>query len=206
MELLLASANRKKLAELERMLAPLGIGLLTPADVGGLAAVEEDRATFAENARKKSTAAALATGRWCLADDSGLEVEALGGEPGARSARFPGEPFDHAANNALLLQKLAGVPESRRGARFVCALSLSRPDGSSAAVLEGTAAGRILFAPRGDGDFGYDPLFQFAEDGLAQTGRTFAELRPEEKAAVSHRGRALRLLLARLPEILRGAE
>jgi XTP/dITP diphosphohydrolase len=200
-ELLLASHNAKKHAELSAMLAPLGVRVLLPRDVGGLADVVEDQPTFRGNAAKKAIASARSSGRWALADDSGLEVDALGGAPGVQSARFAGRHGDDAANNALLLERLAAVPEVRRTARFVCALALARPDGSLALEVEGEARGRILFSPRGDGDFGYDPLFLFTEPGHAQTGRGFAELGPAEKAEVSHRGRALRRLVQRLREL-----
>src|SRR5262245_39726664 len=205
MRILIATQNPKKRRELEHLLAPLAIEIVTPADVGGLPPVDEDQPTFALNAAKKAASAARASGEWTLADDSGLEVEALGGAPGVRSARWAGEPAVDARNNAKLLRELAGVPDERRGARFVCALALARPDGTLALEVSGEARGRILDAPRGDGDFGYDPLFLFTEPGFAQTGMGFAELTGVEKSAVSHRGRALRALLARLPEALASA-
>jgi len=203
-ELLLASNNAKKRAELEGLLAPLGVAVRTPADMGGLPEVEEDRPDFRGNAAKKARSAARTTGRWSLADDSGLEVDRLGGAPGVQSARFAGAHGDDAANNARLLRELEGVPAAERGARFVCALALCAPDGEVVLECEGTARGRILEAPRGDGDFGYDPLFLFSEPGFPQTGRGFAELSPAEKSAVSHRGRALRELARRLPAIVPG--
>jgi XTP/dITP diphosphohydrolase len=201
MKLLLASNNKKKHAELARMLAPLDVEVVLPREVGGIPEVVEDAPTFRDNAAKKAISAARASGLWSLADDSGLEVEHLGGAPGVHSARFAGAHGDDAANNALLLAKLAGVPDERRGARFVCALALARPDGSIALEMQGSASGRILHTPRGDGDFGYDPLFLFTEPGFAQTGRGFAELAPDEKAEISHRGRALRELARRLPQL-----
>jgi XTP/dITP diphosphohydrolase len=200
---LLASSNVKKRAELEALLAPHGFELLVPADVGGLAHVEEDQPTFVANACKKAAAAARERRLWSLADDSGLEVAHLGGAPGVRSARYAGERADDEANRAKLLAALAEVPSESRAARFVCALALARPDGSIAATIEASAHGRILAAPRGERGFGYDPLFLFTEAGCAETGKAFAELSPEEKAAVSHRGRALRELVRRLPSIVR---
>lgn len=202
MKLLIASTNRKKLAELRALLGHLELELLTPEDVGGLDPVVEDQPTFAGNAVKKACAAALQTHLWALADDSGLEVESLGGAPGVRSARFAGEPADDARNNAELLRRLAGTPPAKRAARFVCVLALARPDGALAETFEGTAAGRILEAPRGDGDFGYDPLFLFTEPDQPGRGRTFAELAPAAKSAVSHRGRALSALLLALPTLI----
>jgi XTP/dITP diphosphohydrolase len=202
-EILLATGNRKKMAELRALLAPLGVDLLGPSDVGGLPDVEETELTFAGNARKKARAAALAAARWSLADDSGLEVDALGGLPGVRSARFAGLHGDDAANNRLLLQRLAGVPLERRSARFVCAIALADPRGEIDFEAQGSARGRILEAEWGRRDFGYDPLFLFTEEGEAASGRSFAELSPEEKAAVSHRGRALRQLVHHLSQRIR---
>lgn len=202
--LLLASDNPKKRAELMALLEGRGVELLTPRDIGGLPAVEEDAPTFADNAAKKARAAALASKLWCLADDSGLEVEALGGAPGVHSARYAGIHGDDARNNARLLEQLRPFSSEQRGARFVCSLALARPDGEIALAVEGTACGRILGAPRGTRDFGYDPLFLFTEPGFAETGRGFAELEPAEKARVSHRGRAIRMLLERWPLELSG--
>lgn len=203
--ILVASGNRKKLAELQRRLAHLGVALVVPSQVGGIPETVEDEDTFAGNARKKAREAALARGMWTLADDSGLEVEALGGAPGVYSARYAGVHGDDARNNALLLERMVELPASRRGARFVCALALARPDGSIALEVQGEARGRILFEPRGAHDFGYDPLFLFTEPDLPQTGRGFAELEPDEKDAVSHRGRALDQLARLLPGLLREA-
>ena len=168
--------------------------MLSPFDVGGLPEVEEDGLTFAANAEKKAISAATVSGRWALADDSGLEVDHLGGAPGVHSARFAGTHGDDEANNLRLLKELEEVEDGDRGARFTCALALARPDGWIAARFEGTARGRILRERRGSRDFGYDPYFLFTEEGYPQTGRGFAELDPEEKSAVSHRGRALAAL------------
>ena len=202
LKLLVASSNAKKLRELTAQLQHVDVTLVTPQDIGGLPEVEEDQDTFRGNAAKKAVSAACASGLWTLADDSGLEVEALNGAPGVMSARFGGAHGDDAANNSLLLEKLSGLPFSRRNARFVCALALARPDGSLALEIEGTALGRILDSPRGTHDFGYDPLFLFIEKGYAETDRVFAELEPHEKARVSHRGRALREFAQRLPGVL----
>lgn len=201
MRLLLASGNAKKLREIALVLEGLGVELVRPADVGGLADVVEDAPTFAGNAAKKAIAGARAKSMWTLADDSGLEVDALGGAPGVHSARFAGAHGDDEANNRLLLARLAGVPAERRGARFVCALALARPDGTLAAEIEGHARGTIVDARRGTHDFGYDPYFVFTEPGFAATGKGFAELEPHEKALVSHRGRALRDLANVLREL-----
>lgn len=198
MKILLATGNKKKRAEFERMFAPLGVELLPACE---LPDTLEDQPDFAGNARKKAREAALAEGVWALADDSGLSVDALGGAPGVNSARFAGTHGDDAANNRKLLAELEGRAPAERGAHFTCALCLCRPDGTPAIEVEGRAHGRILEAPRGDNDFGYDPLFLFTEEGFSTTGRGFAELTGAEKARVSHRGRALALLAERLGEL-----
>jgi XTP/dITP diphosphohydrolase len=194
LELLIASGNPKKIVEIELYLKVAGVRVLSPFDVGGLPEVEEDGLTFAANAEKKAISAATVSGRWALADDSGLEVDHLGGAPGVHSARFAGTHGDDEANNLRLLKELEEVEDGDRGARFTCALALARPDGWIAARFEGTARGRILRERRGSRDFGYDPYFLFTEEGYPQTGHGFAELDPEEKSAVSHRGRALAAL------------
>ena len=203
--ILLATNNAHKRDEIAALLTPLGLDVVVPRDVGGLPDVVEDADTFAGNAAKKAASAAAARGEWALADDSGLAVDALGGAPGVRSARYAGTHGDDAANNAKVVAELAALAEQRkgvdRGARFVCALALAAPDGSIALAVEGETRGVMLREPRGDGGFGYDPLFEFAEPGHAQTGRCFAELTRPEKGAVSHRGRALAKLVERLPEI-----
>jgi XTP/dITP diphosphohydrolase len=194
LELLIASGNPKKLIEIELYLKEAGVHVLSPADIGGLPEVEEDGLTFAANAEKKAVSAATVSGRWALADDSGLEVDHLGGAPGVHSARFAGAHGDDEANNLRLQRELDEVEDAERGAHFTCALALARPDGFIAARFEGTARGRILRERRGTRDFGYDPYFLFTEEGYPQTGRGFAELDPQEKSAVSHRGRALAAL------------
>jgi len=198
MKILLATGNKKKRAEFERMFQPLGIELL-PA--GDLPDTIEDAPDFAGNARKKASEAALAANAWALADDSGLAVDYLDGEPGVNSARFAGEHGDDAANNRLLLEELDGLNPENRGAHFVCALCLCRPDGTPAIEVEGRSHGQILEVARGTNDFGYDPLFLFTEPGFPETGRGFAELSKAEKASISHRGRALAALAARLGEL-----
>ncbi len=199
--ILVASGNAKKLAELQAMCAGLPVELLTPWDLPrGLPEVEEDADNFLDNAAKKAFAFAdaaaeqLGPGIWALADDSGLCVDALEGAPGVRSARFAGvdgEPRD-GANNALLLSRMAGVAAEDRGASFWCVIAVARPDELLFAV-DGDVHGRILEAPDGDGGFGYDPLFYHEESGCS-----FARLDHAQKAAVSHRGRAV----AKLREVL----
>jgi XTP/dITP diphosphohydrolase len=201
-KLLLASNNPKKRAELLPFLRDLALEVVSPAEIGGIPEVAEDLPTFRGNAAKKATSAARHSGLFALADDSGLEVEHLKGAPGVLSARWAGVHGDDAANNRLLVARMKGVPMHKRGARFVCALALARPDGSIALEVLGSASGRILDRPLGTRDFGYDPYFLFTEDGFPETGRGFAELTPEEKLRVSHRGRALKELARRLPGIL----
>ena len=205
MRLLLASGNAKKLAELQRIAAPLGVEVVQPGDIGGLPECVEDGDTFAANAAKKASEGARHSGLWTLADDSGLTVEALDGAPGVFSARYAGTHGDDEANNARLLLELADVPEEDRDAAFVCALALARPgDGEVSQEVIGRTFGRILHAPQGEGGFGYDPLFQFTEEGFAVTGLAFATLSAEEKSSVSHRGRALRALEPALAALLEG--
>jgi XTP/dITP diphosphohydrolase len=204
LKLLLASNNAKKRAELTRFLGQLDLEIAIPSEIGGIPEVVEDRPTFRENAARKAISAARHSGLHALADDSGLEVDHLHGEPGVQSARWAGVHGDDAANNRLLAKRMQGVPLRRRGARFVCALALARPDGTLLLEVSASARGRILNTPRGEHDFGYDPYFLFTEDGFPQTDKGFAEMTPDEKLQVSHRGRALRELARRLPAALRG--
>ena len=189
-ELLVASGNKGKLREFAELLKGVVEVILSPADFPGLPEVEEDGATFEENAIKKARSAALFTGRPVLADDSGLSVDFLGGRPGVYSARYAGEGAGDADNNALLLRELAGVPSEQRGAAFHCVIALCLPDGSCQ-TFDGSLPGTILEAPRGTGGFGYDPLFLVPE-----YGQTFSELPLDVKNGISHRGRAMQLLKA----------
>jgi XTP/dITP diphosphohydrolase len=189
-----ATLNRSKGLEILHLLADLPFDITLLADVPGATLPEETGRTYAENALLKARAAAHQTRALALADDSGLEVDALGGEPGVRSARFGGPGLDDAGRNALLLQALATVPDARRAARYRCVIALVSPGGDERTV-EGTVDGLITHALRGTRGFGYDPLFLYPV-----LGRTFAELTPDEKAIVSHRGRAIaaaRALLVR---------
>jgi XTP/dITP diphosphohydrolase len=191
-ELLVATGNKGKLREFGELLKGVVGTILSPADFPGLPEVEEDGATFEENAIKKARSAALFTGRPVLADDSGLSVDILSGRPGVYSARFAGEGASDADNNALLLRELEGIPAEGRGAAFHCVIALCLPDGSCQ-TFDGSLAGVILEAPRGAGGFGYDPLFMVPE-----YGQTFSELPLEIKNGISHRGRAMQLLKAAL--------
>ena len=206
--LLVASRNAKKLAELQRVLDAEGISGIEPvslADVPDFPEAREDGATFVENALIKARSGARATGLACLADDSGLTVDALNGMPGVLSARWSGRHGDDAANNELLLAQLSDVPDERRGAAFVSACALVGPGVPGDEVVEeGRWEGAVLHGPRGDGGFGYDPLFLPAGQP-AGAERAAAQLTPEEKDAESHRGRALRALVPALRELAAGA-
>ena len=188
MKLVVATRNAGKRRELEALLAPLGYELLTLDEAGVGGEVEETGDTFVDNAELKARAALEATGLSVLADDSGLEVDALGGAPGVRSARYAGVAHDDQANNARLLRELVGVTD--RAARFRCALVYLEPGGRRI-VVDGTCEGRIAETPRGHGGFGYDPLFLVGE-------RTMAELGNDEKNRISHRAIALGRLVVEL--------
>jgi XTP/dITP diphosphohydrolase len=189
----LASDNEGKRAELAALLAPLGCELV-PQRTFGIRTADETAATFIENALLKARHAARASGHAAIADDSGLVVDALGGAPGIRSARFAGEHATDADNNALLLAHLAGVADAARGATFHCVVTLLRAaDDPAPLVGTGSWRGHILRSPRGSNGFGYDPLFQ-----VAGTGRSAAELDAATKNAQSHRGQAVRALVAAL--------
>jgi XTP/dITP diphosphohydrolase len=183
MKLLIATHNRHKLAEIRDIFGVDRLELLTMDDYPGLPEVVEDGVTFEQNAAKKARETALKSGLWALADDSGLEVSALNGAPGVYSARYAGEPVSYPANNAKLLDALRGVED--RKARFRCVIALSSP-GGQVVTVEGECTGRIVEESRGDGGFGYDPLF--VPDGFEQT---FAEMASELKNRISHRARAL---------------
>jgi len=198
-ELTIATSNPHKVEEISAVLGRLGVRCV-PLGRTDIPEPEEDGATFEENARIKARAYAMALGCVVLADDSGLEVDALGGAPGVHSARYAGvgatrEERDR-ANNAKLLSALDGVLDAQRDARFVCVLSIARPDGTIVAESRGTFEGIIGHAPRGSNGFGYDPLL------VLEDGRTSAELSPDEKNARSHRGNALQLLVPRLMPML----
>ena len=192
-KVVLASSNPGKLSELRALLKPAGLQVV-PQDVLGVEPPEETGVTFVENALIKARAACAATGLPALADDSGVVVDALGGAPGVRSARYAGEGASDSDNLATLLEALAGIDPPERGAAFVCAIVyLRHAQDPCPIVCEGVWRGRILDAPRGDGGFGYDPVF-FVET----LNRTAAELSRAEKNTVSHRGQALAQLLGRL--------
>jgi len=194
--LLLATNNRGKIAEYRQLLAGCGWELVTFADLGLTLDEEEVGETYEDNARMKAVKAALASGLHALADDSGLGVEALGGEPGPRSARFGGEGISHREKMGLLLERLKGRPPVERACRFVCVIAVADPQGG-VRLCEGRCEGLVTEAPQGEGGFGYDPIFY-----LPELGKTMAELSDEEKNAVSHRGRAAQQARQVLEELL----
>lgn len=186
-DLLLATSNQGKIRDLRLCLANTGWNLLTPADVGLALEVDETGSTYVENARLKAEAYFKARGLPTLGEDSGMEVDALDGEPGIYSARWRGLP-DGPIKNAAMIETLASVPPSRRTCRYRCAVVYLEPAGREQ-VFEGRCAGRITQAPRGEGGFGFDPIVE-----IPRLGRTLAELSDEERIAVNHRGRAVRQL------------
>ena len=201
--LIVATSHPGKLREFRALLADLPFDLHSSGELG-VAAPEESGASFLENAMLKARHAAAAArlriastpGVAAIADDSGLEVDALDGAPGVFSARYAGAGADDAANNAKLLRALAGTPDARRGARYRCALVfVSGPEDEAPLIAEGVWQGSILASPRGSGGFGYDPYFWLPELGL-----TAAQLAPDEKNRLSHRGAALRALRSQLVE------
>lgn len=185
MKLVLASKNQHKLIELRTILGQLGLEVVLESEVGVDVEVEETGTTFEENSLLKARAVMEASGMAAIADDSGLEVDALGGEPGVYSARYGGLDSDE-ARTALLLEKMSDVPDQLRTARFVSVVTCVLPDGKIV-VARGACEGTITYAPAGENGFGYDPVFF-----VPQLDKTFAQASPEEKNAISHRGDALR--------------
>ncbi|MEW6674508.1 MAG: XTP/dITP diphosphatase [Nitrospirota bacterium] len=194
MEIVLATKNKKKIEEIERIIGDISISVLTLDDFPGCPEVEEDGATFEANAVKKAMAVAKYTGKPALADDSGLEVYAMNRAPGTLSSRYAGEGAGDRGNIERLLYEMRSIVDEERGARFVCCIALAFPD-SSVKTFFGHVEGRIGREPRGFNGFGYDPVFY--PEGKS---RTFAEMTGEEKDAFSHRGKALRELREYLRE------
>ena len=198
-KLLVATTNAGKQREYRELLRGLPAEIVFPNDLGITLEVEEDGATFRENAAKKASALARASGLTALADDSGLEVEALGGEPGVRSARYAGLGADDLRRRVFLLEKLRGIPAPRK-ARFVCVIAIAAPS-REVLYAEGECRGEITFAERGTNGFGYDSIFQVEGRSV-----TMAELPPEEKNRISHRARAARAAIPILQELFLGGE
>lgn len=194
MKILIATHNKHKLQEMARILEPMGYEVVTDRDIGiELTDVEENGSTFLENARIKAKSGCDESGLICIADDSGLCVDALDGEPGVYSARYCGEHGNDSANNEKLLLKLKDVADENRTARFVCAICVCFPEGSEI-TAEGVCEGKIGYEYRGNNGFGYDPLFMVGN-------KSFAELTAEKKDAISHRGNALKKLKELLPTV-----
>lgn len=198
-DLLVATTNLGKFAEVQTFLSSLPLRIRSLRDLDNPPAVVEDGATFESNALKKARTLADFSGLLTLADDSGLEVDALGGAPGIFSARYCGVEGDDAANNRKLLAELTGVAEAQRTGRFVCALALCAPRAWGLADwgVRESCQGLITFELKGDNGFGYDPLFFYAP-----LGKTFGEIDRQTKATVSHRGKALKKLAAALPKLI----
>lgn len=195
MKVIIATHNKKKRVELERILSPLGIEIVIDEDIGcRLREVDENGSTFIENAYIKAKAGCEDSGLACIADDSGLVVDALNGAPGVYSARYSGVHGDDEANNEKLLKELENIPDEERTARFVCSVCCYFPDGRTVSVTE-SCEGLIFRERHGNGGFGYDPLF-------CCNGRPFGEISAEEKDNVSHRGKALRRLAQEMKNYL----
>ncbi|MBQ8667879.1 MAG: XTP/dITP diphosphatase [Lachnospiraceae bacterium] len=188
MKIIFATGNENKLREIRQITENMGIEIVSMKDAGYYTEVEETGTTFEENAYLKASAIAKKCNLPTLADDSGLEIDYLNKEPGIYSSRFMGEDTPHSVKNAELLRRMEGVPDEKRTARFVCAICLVRPDGSSETV-KATMEGRVAYKIAGKNGFGYDPIFFLPERGC-----TSAELSPEEKNKISHRGKALRMM------------
>ncbi len=198
MKAVLASHNKKKMAEMRAILSALGVEVLSQADVGVDIEPEETGTTFEENARIKAEAILQATGLPAIADDSGLVVDALDGAPGVYSARYGGEGLDDTGRWQLLLRNMAGKKD--RTCRFVSVICCAFPDGTCL-TTRGECPGVVAEGPRGEGGFGYDPVFW-----LPEKGRSMAELSPEEKNQISHRGNALRVFKEELEKKLNGTD
>ncbi|MFN9720673.1 MAG: RdgB/HAM1 family non-canonical purine NTP pyrophosphatase [Planctomycetota bacterium] len=183
--IVLSSRNKKKAREVSEILAPAGFVVVPVTDFPDVPEVEEDGTSFAENAAKKASLVARHLSRWVIGEDSGLQVDALGGAPGIYSARFSGEEATDESNNEKLVRELADVPDALRGAGYVCSVALSDPSGNIRIACEGTCRGRILQTPFGAGGFGYDPYFLIPE-----YHETFGQLSSVVKHRLSHRARA----------------
>ena len=195
-QVVIATKNKGKAKDFEALFQPLGFEVVTMFDVAPDMEIEETGTTFEENAVLKAETLAKELNMIVIADDSGLAVDALDGAPGVYSARYAGD-HDDEANIVKVLEKLAGVPEEKRTARFMCALAIAGPEMDTTTVF-GTCEGIILEEKRGTNGFGYDPIFFVPE-----LGRAMAELTPEEKGAISHRGNAIRKLAEALPTLLK---
>jgi XTP/dITP diphosphohydrolase len=198
-QIVLASRNKKKIGEMRDLLVPFQIPLVGVSDFPDVPEVVEDGDTFAANAAKKAQQTARHLGMWAIGEDSGLRVDALKGEPGVYSARYSGEGATDERNNAKLIAALAGIPPEKRGAGYVCHVTVADPEGTIRLDFEDTCRGRIIDEPRGPNGFGYDPHFLVRE-----YHQTFGELAPIVKQQISHRARAFRRLIPQLLKVLSG--
>lgn len=196
-KIIFATGNEGKMKEVRMILKDLGLPVLSMKEAGVQADIVEDGTTFEENAKIKAVAVQKLTGALVLADDSGLEIDYLNKEPGIYSARYMGEDTPYSVKNANLISRLAGVPDEQRTARFVCAIAAAFPD-EEVLTTRGTIEGIIGYEERGENGFGYDPIFY-----LPEYKKSTAELSPEEKNALSHRGRALRQMEEELRKRIR---
>lgn len=187
-KVIFATGNENKLKEIRMIMADMDLGIVSMKEAGCFVDVEETGTSFTENSVLKAAAIAKKSGMLTLADDSGLEIDYLNKEPGIYSARYMGEDTSYTIKNANLIGRLEGVPDEKRTARFVCAIAMVRPDGTYETVTA-TMEGRIAYESAGENGFGYDPIFFLPEYGC-----TSAELSPEDKNAISHRGKALRMI------------
>ena len=184
--IIFATGNENKLKEIRMIMADMDVEVVSMKEAGVYVDVEETGSTFEENSILKAKAIAIKSGELTLADDSGLEIDYLNKEPGIYSARYMGEDTSYDIKNTELLRRMEGVPDEKRTARFVCAIAMVRPDGTSE-VVRGVMEGRVAYEIKGENGFGYDPIFYLPEYGC-----TSAEMSPDAKNAISHRGKALR--------------
>lgn len=196
MDIIMATGNSNKVREIREMLDGSDLNIISMKDAGIDVEIIEDGLTFEDNARIKAETVRDACGKIVIADDSGLEIDFLGGEPGIHSSRFMGEDTSYDIKNAALLEKLDGVPDEKRSARFICAMAIAYPDRATS-VFRGVFEGRIAYKSAGENGFGYDPIFYLPERGC-----TSAELLPEEKNSISHRGQALKMAVEELQKLV----
>ena len=194
--IVLSSRNKKKAREVSEILAPAGFVVVPVTEFPDIPEVDEDGTTFAENAAKKASEVARRLSRWVIGEDSGLQVDALNGAPGIYSARYSGEGATDESNNQKLIADLAGIPNEKRGAGYICSVALSDPSGTIRIACEGTCRGRILTEAYGEGGFGYDPFFLIPEYHL-----TFGQLSSTVKHRLSHRARAFAKFLPLLKNL-----
>ena len=197
MDIIMATGNSNKVREIREMLEGSGLGIVSMKDAGIDIDIVEDGETFEDNARIKAEAVRDVCGQIVIADDSGLVIDCLGGEPGIHSSRFMGEDTSYDIKNTALLKMMEGVPDEERSARFVCAMAIAYPDRETS-VYRGVFEGRIAYESAGKNGFGYDPIFYLPERGC-----TSAELPPEEKNSISHRGKALKMAVEELLNLTR---